>query len=510
MNIFSNPFSGYGRIVSGENFIGRENYFRHIETRIIFPTDPNNIALVGYPRIGKSSIAQEFYSRYNLKLLKNNKLLIWINIGTLQECDDLFHSLIYQAIVQLEENQIVDSRLTSIYDSISNTSSWVGLKNKVERFFSILTKMGWRIIFILDEFDNARNIFKDNFAAFQELRELGYRGDFKVTFMTTSRRSIKEIEVKCAANSVLDLIFKKIYIGMYNETDINDYFRRYSIIGIELSDEEKTRILHYCGNHPYLLAVLGFEIVEIYRFSEEVDIDSAFQSVQVSFIDYYKQLISLLEEDNSMFNLMQIVFGPRLNLTPFAIDELLQYGLIVKQSNHYSAFSEHFRGYLFYHLQEFEVQDDTWKLLILTEKRLREIVDSLLLEKFGNNWEEKVESIKLLNPAVPFEKNISKLIEQRQINIGQYGILASNLSLINHTFIRHLFNYFILPLWDSLFCNVLNNTISYWEDVRDTLIKVRNPLAHSNPEMLYEWQLQKATIHCREIEDIYFQITQKK
>lgn len=506
---FNNPFSDYGRIVSRENFIGREIYFRHIETRIVLPKDPNNIALVGYPKIGKSSIAQEFYSRYNHRLLNDQKLLIWINIGTLQKCEDLFQSLIFQTILHLEENQVVDARLQILCDRATNTSSWVALKNTIERFFTILTKMGWRIIFILDEFDHARNIFKENFAAFQELRELGYRGNFKVTFITTSRRSIKEIEVKCAANSVLDLIFKKVYLSMYDDGDVKGYFDKYSQIGIFLTEDEKTRIIHYCGYHPYLLAVLGFEIVELFRTSDKVNVDDTFRSVQASFIDYYKQLISLLEEDGSLFNLMQIVFGPRLSLTPYDIDELSQYGLIIKKDLYYSAFSEHFRGYLYYHLQEFEVNNDTWKLLILTEKRLREIVDSVLTEKFGHKWENNVDKIKVLNPAAPFQTNISKLVTHRETNIRQYGTLASNLSLINYSFIRHLFDYFIFPLWDSLFKDVLSNSIPYWEDVRDTLIKVRNPLAHSNPEMLYEWQLKKAALHCHEIVEIYNQISQK-
>lgn len=52
----NNPFADYGRIVSGERFIGREKEIRMINQRVL-GTAYGNLAIIGLPRIGKSSLA---------------------------------------------------------------------------------------------------------------------------------------------------------------------------------------------------------------------------------------------------------------------------------------------------------------------------------------------------------------------------------------------------------------------------------------------------------------------
>ena len=53
---FENPFSDYGKIVRGERFIGRGQIIGVVESRIIQPANPGNLAIVGVHRIGKSSL----------------------------------------------------------------------------------------------------------------------------------------------------------------------------------------------------------------------------------------------------------------------------------------------------------------------------------------------------------------------------------------------------------------------------------------------------------------------
>lgn len=53
---FENPYADYGKIVRGERFIGRKNIINVIESRIVRPTNPANLAIIGVHRIGKSSL----------------------------------------------------------------------------------------------------------------------------------------------------------------------------------------------------------------------------------------------------------------------------------------------------------------------------------------------------------------------------------------------------------------------------------------------------------------------
>lgn len=508
MERIDNPFSGYGRIVSGRYFIGRQRNISGIKGRVTEPIDPNNLALIGYPRIGKSSIAEHAIKCLEHELMKGNKIPIWINFATFPNSNSFFRDLVLKAYEYLEDNEILDDSLIAFLDKpyrnlLDNENlSWVTLKSDVERFFQKTNKKGFRFIFILDEFDKARDVFKDNYTAFQELRELGYRADFKVTFVTTSRRNIREIELTCSANSVLDLIFKKEYLSMYDFQELQEYYALYEGVGVMLDDSQKERIKYYCGGHPYLLAVLGFEIIEDYMNGKQLDIDVVFHKVQKDFIDYYEQLIFLLKEDQSFMNLLKIIFGPSAGIKSIDIDELAQYGLIYRGEKYYVAYSEHFQGYLKLIEREQRLEGETWQWIQEAEIGLRKVILKLLIDKFPNNWVEAYPNsyAKIPGKKQQIEKLFSRLKESQQRDEELYGGRALNLTLLDHTYIHELFVNFILMSWDDIFFNVFGEGKTYWNDAKGLLEKVRNPFAHSKAGvLLQDWEIKKAEEYCKKI-----------
>ena len=52
----NNPFADFGGIVNGDRFIGRKFYLQQIEQRVLGKSY-GNLAIMGLPRIGKSSLA---------------------------------------------------------------------------------------------------------------------------------------------------------------------------------------------------------------------------------------------------------------------------------------------------------------------------------------------------------------------------------------------------------------------------------------------------------------------
>jgi hypothetical protein len=76
---YDNPFADYGNIVRGERFIGRQESLRVVENRVIRPSDPGNLAIIGDHRIGKSSLVYKaIYDRMTDLLREDgtlNKLL---------------------------------------------------------------------------------------------------------------------------------------------------------------------------------------------------------------------------------------------------------------------------------------------------------------------------------------------------------------------------------------------------------------------------------------------------
>jgi hypothetical protein len=503
MAYIENPFSGYGRAISGLRFIGREKYIRTIENRVTKQKDPNNLALIGYPRIGKSSLAEQAIMQIERELVAEKKIPILISFGTYENVHSFFRTLVIKAYEYLEEHFEVDAILSKPYQKIQDEGlSWTSLKSEVERFFEKATKKDYRFIFVLDEFDSARIIFKDNYAAFQELRELGYRGTFKVTFVTTSRRSIKEIEIQCAANSVLDLIFKKEYLSMYNKSEIDEYFGLYENIKILLTEQDKERIIYYCGGHPYLLAALGFEIVETFKEEGKFSVSEIFEKIRLDFEDYYEQLITLLKEDKTYEKMLQILFGPMLNVTDGDVKELRDiYGLLEEinlpnNDKGLVAFSQHFQEYL----SSLGRKIDFWSLWTTLETTMRKVIETIMKKKYEENWQEK---LKELFPAQFFgipEKNIKGAIDKRQY--AKEDNKSDN--LLDYIDAQPIFEMAMSKEFEDDFKTIFGadkKVKGEFMQKIQLIILIRNPYAHSRFQAIKPTTVQQAEIYCKEILD---------
>ena len=349
---FENPFADYGNIVRGERFIGRKENLRVIESRIVRPKESGNLAIIGEPRIGKSSLVYKAIVEQKDNLIAKNLLPIWINLATYDKASMFFRTLVAQCVEEMEElNWLSEPIQRSAHRALDDELLWSEGYSRIQRFFEKVRQAGYRILFIFDEFDHARHLFKGDISGFQGLRELSYRPEWRVTFITTSRRSIRDIEIQTGAISTFDGIFHKHYLAMFNDEDLESYFTRLSSIGASISAEAKERISFYCGGHPYLLEMLGYEIVEVFREEQKIEVDRAAHRIAQSFLDQYDRLydrmVDLLREDDTFNKLLQILFGPVVDVKHTDVDELLKYGLIKPtEQGTYVAFSGHFHDFL--------------------------------------------------------------------------------------------------------------------------------------------------------------------
>lgn len=90
--IANNPFADYGNLVIGDRFIGREAEISQIKNRILGKSS-GNISVVGLPRIGKSSLVWNTLIADKEELFKQKKLVIEINIGSVDNSRDLFKAV---------------------------------------------------------------------------------------------------------------------------------------------------------------------------------------------------------------------------------------------------------------------------------------------------------------------------------------------------------------------------------------------------------------------------------
>jgi hypothetical protein len=491
-----NPFADYGNIVTGDRFIGRKDSLRVIANRVTRPQEPGNLAIIGDPRIGKSSLVYKAVIESKSVLISKRLLPIWINLATYDQPPIFFKSLITRCIDELEDlNWMTETIQRAANHALQDEVSWSEGYTRIQRFFEKIRQNNIRILFILDEFDHARFLFKGDISGFQGLRELSYRPEWRVTFITTSRRTIREIELQSQAISTLDGIFHKHYLTMFNDEDFQAFAERLSSVGLSVTSEIIDEIEFYCGKHPYLLEMLGYEIVEVFCEQQQVNVNVAFQKIERSFVNHYDSIVYLLQEDGNLGKLLQILFGPVINVKQTDVDEFLRYGFIrLSKQGTYSAFSEHFHSFL----SLVERETDLWSVWRDTEKNLRILLTSTLQDKYGSDWFSQLEKS---HPNLCLDKQSRKNLfqkcrESQEREIKTWHDRASQ-NPLDFTYPQDLFAI-ILKEW-QIFQPIFGRDKAYWDQRSQVISKVRNPLAHNRDDVISDYECQIAEGYCKEI-----------
>ncbi|MCX7998562.1 MAG: Swt1 family HEPN domain-containing protein [Leptospiraceae bacterium] len=356
-----------------------------------------------------------------------------------------------------------------------------------------------------------RQFFVYSFDLF--LRELSISPDTKVCLITISRRTIQEIEPHNGAISNFYGVFSEIRLLPFHETDMKKYWNRLENLGIEVSKEYKDEISYYAGTHPYLLDLINFYVFNEMQTSDKNSLEilgEVGSSLRVTLWNNYEHILSLLEEEALKSHFIQVVVGPKLNVTSRSIEKMLKYGLIKtlpakeKYSQNsemlfaknlinendisYNSFSNHLDEYL----KQKEVEFDIWPLWTETEKGIRNLVKKYLKEKYGDSWEEE---FILKNPNK--QKELENLKATREKNKKSFGEMASS-HLVDYTYPQGLWDLFFTDDW-NWFQKVLGNQKASWQEKFFFLAKVRNPIAHSNQEFVNREEQAKAKQICEEI-----------
>jgi hypothetical protein len=486
-----NPFAGYGPIVSGDRFIGRRTDLKAIESRVIRPLEAGNLAIIGEPRIGKSSLVWKAVMDRREELVAKRLLPIWLNLGSFDNSLTFFRALVRKCYGELKKLQLVTEPIElAKQDTLKDYLSWEEESYEmIQSFFEKVRQAEIRVLFILDEFDHARILFKNNISGFQRLRELSYRPEWRVTFIVTSRRTIKHIELQTAAISTFDGIFLTHYLGMFEPTDMDSYFKRLSTTNFPVDEVSRKQIEDHAGGYPFLLEMLGFELVERFYESQKINVEQSMKGLERSFLDHYDRLIKLMEEEGRFKKLLQILFGPVIDVEQTDVEDFLRYGLIKPTQEVYQAFSKHFHTYL----KLVGRSVNLWPLWRDTEVGLRRLITETMLDKYGETWVEEL------------EKNNSHLKEifdrcrnDQKREIDSFGSRASH-NLLDFTYPKELFTIIVAKKeWDK-FKPILGKDKQYWELRSQLLARVRNPLAHNRDQVLHEHERQIAEGYCKEI-----------
>ena len=520
----NNPFSDYGTAVMGARFVGRTDELRTIEDRVL-GANYGNLSIVGLPKVGKSSLVQEGIVSKEETLAKEKTAVVYYQIGSTRNALKFFQKMASCLNDFFEEYFNDDKQYTEfaipIVKEICDPCTTIdNVTDLLSKYFKRLRRWGYKIIYILDEFDHAQNILDGE--DFQALRELSYEPKSKICIVTCSRKSLEDLEKKTTGLSVFAQTFSVCDLQMFNKKDINAYWERvnphFKCENLEdYTKKVRTVVDYLVGGHPWLMDMLND-----YYFNQGVfsGNESALEGDFGFLMAAFEHIIKILKEDSLLDTAIQLSVGPCQKEDPIIVQKLKKYGYIRTVSKEYKdcLFGGYFDGPLFdgkaytcfsdfamldlYRRYYANVPYST--LWTSTENDLRGIIISYINSVYGEDWETEMEAYLTNNPPYPkfviskWKSNLASLHDLKAKMCTAFPSMSSN-HLVQFTLTPQLFDIFIRPAWKQWFCNVFTGSdYQAWKTKFDHLTKVRNPVCHNNSG-IPDYDLDIAQKYCVEV-----------
>jgi hypothetical protein len=284
----TNPYREAGRVAEGERFIGRAALVRQVAETWRVPGRPSNMRVVGYHRVGKTSVV-----RHALDTLPppDDVITVWLNVGSQDSGMDLYRSIV-RRVLTATDGQSLDA----VAGAIQAADQWYDLLEGVRTLFAQVRRMGLNVLVILDDFDRAAISFS-RLAQFQLLRDLASEPDYSLGLITISRQDVEKIEIDAAGGSILGgVLSTTLPVGMFNDAEVDIMLGRSAQAGLALA-AQRDKIMARTGPHPFLLESLCKRIVEIHELTGEVDVAEAFMRESTMFEAQFNNLLDAVNLD---------------------------------------------------------------------------------------------------------------------------------------------------------------------------------------------------------------------
>ncbi len=482
-----------GGQVSGSSFIGRKSLLEKFRRIYLDSSSRVCKSVVGLTRIGKSSFASELFSK-----VPQNIILIREDLKEIPSYAELWQDISYTLEDALKERNLNTPDLgecISILNSFNNVP-WIKFIRYVKKLFSKIKEAGFKVIIVIDEFDYAQELFKNETKYYELFRTLFSAPEYSISALLISRRSLHVIEGATYQSSTFHGVFDPIQFPGFENDDLEEYYSVFDSFGIKLADEDKSIIEFYAGRLPFLLSILGHYIVEEYAFKNTcVNIHELFLTKCKAINDYYRDCIKHLERDNDLNRIIPFVTGPNFGVTKSDKDELISSGYLIVRNNTFIPISEYFQSFLTVARISFPLG----VMITSVEKLLKEIVKTENLSADDLRLNDQMTAPKFLSDIVNIDQeSINRytiFISSVKKNFGKESTFLDVLSLKHVVRIIKLF-------WNVNFSRYFNNDpADTWNIKFDLCAKARNPVQHAHEDYYSEAEKCEIDNYCKQIID---------
>ncbi len=376
----------------------------------------------------------------------------------------------------------------------------------LQKYFRLIKRLGYKVIYILDEFDSVQSFF--TIANFQLLRELSYNPETKLCLVTCSRKTIQEIEAKNGAISNFYGTFSEIRLGMYDDDSMYAYWERVADV-FTPTEEYKQLANFYVGRHPFLLDYFNDFCIQK-GLADDINNDVLLNEIRLNLLNHFNTIQDTLRHEDLLNKAIQLVLGPAYDVKKVEEEKLLKYNFIhivenaekldilghlvgtTYQGKSYTCFSDFFTNVF---EQNHIVDIDYWPIWTDTEKMVRNLIKIYVAETFGPDWENAI--FAKFGATVNWAKQFESLKYTREK--GQKLFPGASDNLIDYTMTRDMYNVFMSVAWKDWFGDVFGADKKAWATIFNYLADIRNPMAHNNQEFISQDQITKAQEYCEKI-----------
>ena len=488
----SNPFASAGTIVEANVFVGRQMELRDISERL-FGEEFGNVAIVGIPKVGKSSLMHNALMA-NVEELwsKHRFLVVWYTLKksseevSKSEKRTIFLRLVsevYHFLKNHQETELMDS-LDEYYGIIKDQSVvWSEFEQNILYFFEEIVYTGIRVIYCIDEFDYSKDVLGES--EYELLREISYRNSNKIAIVTTSRRSIYDIEHYTGGGSNFYGTFENIYLKPFNK---DEHSAQCNMIN-KMPQEDLDKLYTTHGGHPYLNALVLKNYISNYNLSDSI------YKVNQEVLRYYTDLFYVMEKDDLADKVDKLYCGYNEGVTEEQEDYIY---------NCYGIFKEDSDGYIVPYCITFDnvlrqrYRENPFSLTWPeAERAIRKSISYAMTEEYGDDnlqlWVDEIEDFPGLDRS-----QFSKWKKQMSSEISQYRASASR-NIIDQLYPTD-YPFFFRRFWSDYLEPIFGHNLSFWEkNLLFIANKIRNPEMHSRKNLINSDDQQKATLICQEI-----------
>ena len=550
-----NPFV-YGKIVEGDNFIGRSQKLEELKELAIKGEQTH---IEGLPRMGKSSLLRRCFMDWNLFMwwVKEQKM-IPVFLDTLPSPKELWYSLankIGNVLLDLKSDHIIELD-SDIIDKCDNLYTIEDLSVRHEKLINILDRLKKELrikfIFIIDEFDNAISYHYTN-DTFKKLKVLSNYG----VIFTCSRRRAEFIEKKSSGTIDFCENKKELYIGVFTPEDVKEYWNHYRKCFKMLNEcqmsEYQNLVDKYAGRQPQLMNYLNSQVLDQNKIiSWCKGTPNQKKEIELGYRVYVKNMfqkhMEKVEEQGLKETAINMVSNPFAEISDEKKQLLLKYTFInvVSSSkkreyfgfdlgplsdegeNRYICMSE-FTSHLLYN--EYEPNFTLNELLTVTEMELRNLVRLCIKKQwpqspfaikvddgtesgYEENWEqpffEKIQReqeaqnglIEMKHTRFKREENSTIPKDQRNIDL----ISSTTLGNLWFVFIKWQWRFFYSKIFDSKNWIITSkqeiyngNKTKWYNNIYNPVRIIRNSDSHRNLKDHSKEHIKNVEEKCKKI-----------